>query len=220
MQTSIIETTVIIATIGRETLPWSIDSAVNEGFKVIVVGDGIQVSQDVQSKFPDVVFASTGRKYGNYGAIAHNLASYLATTEFVTELDDDDEFIRGRGSLIKDRINSQPNVDIWIPGLRFNNGDRACISHKRLEYGNVALPTFRTVIFASSPKRYVNKNEWHNVESGIDFYYVNEAVKKGFKIDWIGEEVISVRPKLEGKRGWSKNNSAVIVPMDKSLRFL
>ena len=203
-----IETTVIIATIGRETLPYTIKSAVREGFKVIVVGDGIDIPQNVQDKFPvGVTFTRTGRNYGHYGAIAHNLAALLATTDFVTELDDDDEIIENKGKIIREKINSNPEIDIWIPGLLLSNGNKLCVTHKNLEFGNVALPTVRTTVFATSPKRYLDKEEWADVNHGIDFYYISQAVKRGFKIDWMGEEIVAVRPRLKGSRGFSKLTS-------------
>lgn len=195
-----IETTVIIATIGRQTLSNAIESALNEDFKVIVVGDGIEIDDQVKQNFPEVTFSKTGKKYGNYGWIASNLASFLATTEFITTLDDDDEIIKGKGKFIKEKINSDPSVDIWIPGIVYNNGVSVCITKRTVEAGSVTHPTLKTEVVAYCPRRHVRQSEWQHPPL-LDFFYINEVVQKGFKIDWIGEEIIAIRPKLEGTHG-------------------
>jgi glycosyltransferase involved in cell wall biosynthesis len=195
-----IETTVIIATIGRETLSNAIESALNEDFKVIVVGDGIEINDKVKNAFPEVIFSKTGKKYGSYGWIASNVASFMANTEFVTTLDDDDEIIAGKGKFIKEKINSDPTVDIWIPGIVYNNGISVCVNKRTVEAGNVTHPTIKTDVVAFCPRRHVEKSEWEH-ENLLDFFYINEVVKKGFKIDWIGEEIIAIRPKLKGTHG-------------------
>lgn len=198
-----LETTVVITTIGRPTLTNSIKSALNENFKVIVVADGIVLPEELlQFKSEQVKFFKTGKKYGFYGSIPLNVGTYMAETEFISQLSDDDEIISGKGQVIRDAINNDPSTDIWIPGMIANN-KVYCIKNDFIE-GNVGSPTLRTNVMACCPIRHPSKEEWENIDEGLDFWHIREAVKMGFKLRWIGEPILSIRPLLTGHRGYGK----------------
>ena len=106
------ETTVVIKTIGRPTLKAAMRSAKREGFRPIVVSDGARVSAQGALKY-----VKLGKRWGYYGGMAANVGAALAETEFITFLDDDDEFVEGAGDIIRRKLKESPNIDIWIAGI-------------------------------------------------------------------------------------------------------
>ena len=205
-------TTVIIKTIGRDTLRNSIDSALSEGFPVIVVFDG---PSDQREKLPsyegqDVTIHTLGRRWGKYGNMAANVGAAMAKTDYITFLDDDDEFIPGAGATIKEKIAEDPNVDIWVGGVRFNQPvmttDSEGKPQKTFELavnpdagvfpGNVAMPTYKTTIIGDMPFMPLTQSEAYT-----DFMHVSMCHSSGCKVDWFGKALYSVRPHLQGTNG-------------------
>jgi len=205
------DTTVIIKTIGRPTLKNAILSAKREGFNVIVVSDGAKVSAQ------GVKLVKLGRQWGFYGGMAANVGAALAETEFITFLDDDDEFAVGAGKIIRDKLKEDPSVDVWAAGVRFDrrievydqhsgdtvhdstdlclNGDLGVVP------GNVAMPTYRTSIFSKLPFLDIINPEKQNL---TDFFHIKSCVSAGYKIDWFGEVIYLVRPDVGGVNGKGK----------------
>jgi len=107
------DTTVIIKTIGRPTLKAAMLSAKREGFRPIVISDGARVSAQGALKH-----IRLGRQWGYYGGMAANVGAALAETEFITFLDDDDEFAPGAGECIRRKLKEEPEVDIWVAGIQ------------------------------------------------------------------------------------------------------
>ena len=107
-------TTVIIKTIGRPTLKAAIASAKREGLKPIVISDGVNCHAYGEK------FVKLGRQWGFYGGMAANVGAALAETPYITFLDDDDVFLPGAGKIIESKTTENPEVDIWIAGVRFN----------------------------------------------------------------------------------------------------
>jgi len=205
------DTTVIIKTIGRPTLKNAILSAKREGFNVIVVSDGAKVSAQ------GVKLVKLGRQWGFYGGMAANVGAAMAETEFITFLDDDDEFAVGAGKIIRDKLKEDPSVDIWAAGVRFDrrikvydqdsgdtvhastdlclNGDLGVVP------GNVAMPTYRTSIFSKIPFLDTINLEEQNL---TDFFHIKACVSAGHKIDWFGKVIYLVRPEVGGVNGKGK----------------
>jgi hypothetical protein len=185
------ETTCIIKTIGRPTLKNAIASARSEGFKPVVISDGVNTAAQGAAQF-----VKLGKQWGMYGGMCANVAAAIAPTEFITFLDDDDMFIPGAGNVIRNKLKENPDVDIWIGGVRFNapialydaegnevfrGNDLAMDSRRGMGLGNVAMPTYRTSIFAKVP--------WtdtipEDLATMSDLYHVRACEAKGFKIDW------------------------------------
>lgn len=201
--------TVVTRTLCRPTLALAVASARREGFPVIVVTDGIPLrprngipasrQRAIASLFavPGVSVFATGRHFGDRGTMAFTVGAMMATTEFVTMLDDDDEFVEGAGDIIRDRLARDPAVDIWIPGLRYKDGHTACLRPNALVEGNVSTPTLRTTVLAACP--------WHGyaVRPDLsDLHHLRECARKGFTIRWIEEVCYSMRPGLPGDRGF------------------
>ena len=218
------ETTVIIKTIGRPTLEAAVLSAKAEGFPVIVVADGVEgplpdfstnklALPDHLKKAPlDIQVVRLGRKWGHYGNMAANVGAALAKTEFITFLDDDDEFIEGAGATIKKKLKEFPEVDMWIGGVRFNqdifltleggtteivrelalNGDKGVVP------GNVAMPTYRTTIIGDMP---FFPQLQADQENYTDFFHISQVHNKGYKVDWFGEAIYNVRPAYDDSNG-------------------
>src|SRR5690349_6808903 len=172
-------TTVIIRSINRPTLINAVESSLREGFKVLVIGDGIypQINEP-DAMHSKVKIYCTGKKYGHYGYMALNLGALLAETDFVSVLDDDDEFVVGAGDIIRAKLKEKPEIDIWIPGLRFNNGMVLCNDKSLgIRGGNVACPTYRTDIFTRIPFTHdlVDKHPDYS-----DFIHVSWCFEKGY----------------------------------------
>ena len=184
--------TVLIRTINRATLKDAINSARREFKNVIVIADDVEVDDGVIPD--DVDFYTTGRKFDSYGSAAINLGAYVCKTEFFCLLDDDDEFFHGAGKFMHDAIQRNPEIDIWVPGLEYSNGNRVCMS-PGLYGGNVGVPTYRTTLLFEYP--FHARMEF---ESGdpylIDFTHVRDLVRLGYKIDWYCKCLIAVRPWL------------------------
>tara|TARA_R110000824_G_scaffold128983_3_gene290150 strand:- start:20320 stop:20946 length:627 start_codon:yes stop_codon:yes gene_type:complete len=205
-------TTVIIKTIGRPTLKAAIRSARREGFKVIVVSDGPKVSAQGATKL-----VRLGRSWGYYGGMAANVGAAMAETEFITFLDDDDEFVIGAGKIIRAKLRANPSVDIWAAGVRFDRrievydqdtGDTMhdsqdlCINGELgVVPGNVAMPTYRVSIFSKVPFTDTIAPDRKNL---TDFYHIKACVSAGYKIDWFGSVIYLVRPSVGGVNGEGK----------------
>ena len=206
------ETTVIVKTIGRDTVNNAIKSAQAEGFPVLVVSDGADVPPD--PSWRGVEYVRLGRKWGYYGGMAANVGAALAKTEFITFLDDDDEFAPGAGDVVRSKLKEKPDVDVWIGGVRFdreinvNNTTtgETILSSRDLSMngqlgvvpGNVCMPTYRTKIFASHPFA----NNVPETDANLtDFYHIKSCELRGFKIDWFENVIYLVRPTLGGING-------------------
>ena len=203
------DTTVIIKTIGRKTLKAAIASAKREGFKTIVISDGVKTSAPGANQF-----IRLGRQWGNYGGMAANVGAALAETEFITFLDDDDQFIPGAGHVLRECLRIKAMIDIWIAGVRFSRNvrmvntktgeenyrgtDLAIWPEKGLREGNVAMPTYRTKIFEKIP--FINAVP-DDVAHMTDLLHVQACASKGYSVDWVGEALYLVRPHATDSQG-------------------
>ena len=195
-------TTVVIKTIGRKTLKAAIASAKREGFKTIVVSDGVNTSAPGANKF-----VKLGKRWGYYGGMCANVGAALAETEFITFLDDDDVFAPGAGDIIRQKLKEKPEVDVWIGGVRFRmevdlfntqtgeklltSRDLSMNSMLGVVPGNVSMPTYRTRIFSQLP--FLDNVPPANADLA-DFFHVNACAIAGLTIDWFGSVIYWVRP--------------------------
>lgn len=193
----IAEITIVIPTIGRPTLRYSIESALVWGYQIIVVADGIDVEPD-----PRTQHARLGRRWGaanggNFTSlVAITAGAYLAKTPWIQVLDDDDEIIPNYREDLLARIAAEPDVDIWIPGLVYTNGWRLCMK-PGLRNGNVCHANcYRTEMFGTHPMA-----QFSDGDLPIDFTYVKKCYEAGKKIGWVGSPGIFIRPRLRGLSG-------------------
>lgn len=194
------QTTAIIRTIGRPTLGSSIRSCLKEKMDVIVLFDGVPVFNPIKSVH--VQYVQLGRKWGHYGHIGINVGAALSKTDFITVVDDDDELISGAGDIIRESLGTKPEIDIWIPTLKFNNNAQLCFRDVGVAPGNIAVPTYRSTIFYTVPftlELIKGRNEDY-----FDFFHVEKCVSLGYSIDWINKPIYSVRPSLKGTNGRGK----------------
>ena len=202
------DTTVVIKTLGRPTLKAAMRSAKREGFKTIVVSDGARVSAQGAYKY-----IRLGKQWGYYGGMAANVGAALAETEFITFLDDDDEFAPGAGEIIRSRLEEHPDVDVWIGGVRFcteiniadsegesvlTSRDLSLNSNLGIVPGNVCMPTYRTSILSRIPFSDTVPSDETNL---TDFYHIQACALGGYKIDWFGSVLYLVRPIVGGVNG-------------------
>ena len=198
---------VVIRTIGRDTLNNAFNSALAEFDNVIVVADAVDIKNKVQD--PRVSYLKTGQRFDKYGSAALNMGACAVTTEYFCLLDDDDEFVEGAGDFMRDFLFRNPQSDIVIPGLQFNQGLVLC-EKPDLKYGNVAVPTFRTGWALKVPitPLYCRLGETSARTSippdAIDFAHVVKCVELGAKVSWYGKILYLVRPKLQGTNGRGK----------------
>ena len=197
--------TAVIATMGRSTLGDAIFSAQREFENVIVVADAVDLNFDALPQGV-VTYLKVGRKNhrDHYGGVAWNMAAYAANTPYITQLGDDDEFNIGCGEFMQSAIDSNPDVDIWIPGLRYNDGHVVCLD-PGLCPGNVAAPTFKTELFFLVPfsDTLIDPDAAHpmNDPAYVDFIHVSKLIDRGASIAWYGREIYLVRPQLPGTHG-------------------
>lgn len=189
---------VVIRTIGRPTLKNAIKSALKEFDKVIVVADDVDLPLD---DLPcDALYLKTGRKSDKYGSKAMWMGALACDTEYFCLLDDDDEFMLDAGEYM-DAFARTHDYDVMIPGIAFNNGMVLCdSSDKGAVYGNVAVPTYRTSVFLTSPisTTYIQGNI---PEDAIDFAHISFLKHTGSSVGWYGKVLYSIRPKLKGTNG-------------------
>ena len=207
-----LETTVVVKTIGRPTLENAIRSAKREGFKPLIVSDGVEIPKKRSLGCKRIIL---GRRWGFYGGMVANVAAAMISTPYITFLDDDDEFVKGAGDIIRSKINERPEVDIWIAGIEYDyevqitRGPEVLISSNKLSMypelgittGNAAMPTYKTEIFSKIPFRQVVPDHLTNL---TDMFHVKECSDKGCNVDWFQEVLYKVRPKLFGPNGEGK----------------
>lgn len=194
--------TLLVKTIGRETLTRSIQNGIDEGFTDILVGsDGanIEFAQNYLYKNKDNVnirYFTLAKKFGCYGAMLWNVGAVLANNDYICNLDDDDVFMPNIKKYMVKMISLYPNVDVWIGGIKHKNGLVLAIDPERgITYANVAYPTYKVNTITRVPF------SLGNAESGVDHRHVKECHEKGFKVDWYKKVVVDVRPNLVGLMG-------------------
>ncbi len=190
--------TVLIRTINRPTLNRSVDSALKEFDNVVVISDAIDVDTSQLPK--NVTYLKTGQKFDSFGSAAINMGAYASKTDYVCLLDDDDEFVVGAGNIMRKAINEKPEIDIWIPGLKYSNGRTACTSgNGGVATGNIAVPTYKTKLFFTFP--FTSRTNVSNNPHWIDADHVKTLHSCGCKVDWYGAVLIVIRPHLSGDYG-------------------
>jgi glycosyltransferase involved in cell wall biosynthesis len=186
--------TAIIRTIGRSTLHDAIESAKKEFDSVIVVADNVELN--LNSLPTGVTYLKNTKTIDHYGGACINLAAEHCKTEYICLLDDDDEYVNGAGEYMRNTITNNPNIDVWIPGLRYNDGLEVCMNHG-LSEGNVAVPTYKSQALRDNPF-----TENMGIINGLtDFYHVKGMSDKGYKVGWYEKHLYNVRPKLIGRLG-------------------
>ena len=150
-------------------------------------------------KYSGVTFLKTGRKHDKYGSAAINMGAYACSTQYFCLLDDDDEFISGAGEYMSNKVISSPEVDIWIPGISFNNGMQLCTNpNMGIAIGNVALPTYKTELLFDLP---FHRNLSRGDQNFVDYNHINALHNLGYIIKWYEKVLYNIRPKLYGTNG-------------------
>lgn len=194
--------TVVITTIGRDTLPNAIKSVGDH--PCVVVSDGVPLVPILGAR--TVVL---GQRFGFYGAVAFNVGAALATTPFIAKLDDDDEFLPGALDYMEERIAEDGlNTDIWIPGGLWNDGRVTCLEGGDPRNGNIIVPVIRTRLFTICP---IRPREPLAI---MDYFHVMEMVEAGATVRWFGKALYAIRPKLQGYYGQGTQDGAAAAHID------
>ena len=197
----------IIRTIGRDSVEQAVVSSIREGFETIVVSDGPTESSGILESYSEQIkHIELPSKWGGNGFMCANVAVGMSTGDWIVGLDDDDTFIEGAYEIISNYIRSNPDLDIIIPGLRYNKATTvinngkiivstdACTTPGLFE-GNVGMPIYKRSLMYSHPFRtYTNLGL-------TDFLHVVDCSKDGSLIGWIGQVTHLVRPNLSGVSG-------------------
>jgi len=192
---------VVIPTIGRWTVTRAIESVLSQGGNCIVVNDGVDMTEP--PAHPRLKYIRLGHNYGRmdgklwYGQVAFTVGVLLSETEFTMGLGDDDELVSDIAGPLCQRIESEPSVDIWVPGIHYNNGHMACMTPGALQRGNISHTIYRTKILGYLPMY----NRQLEDPSCHDWYHVQRCVRDGWKIDWIGFPCVRIRPQVPGYNG-------------------
>ena len=189
--------TAVIRTIGRQTLDSAIKSALREFDDVIVVADRVDLNVDALPIGP--TYLKNDKVIDLYGGMCINMAAVECKTEYLCLLDDDDEYVDGAGNYMRNKINLNRDIDVWIPGLKYNDGLYVCMADG-LRAGNVAVPTYKTKVLREHPFT----NNMGNDPGLTDFYHVQKIYFSGHKVDWYKEHLYNVRPGLSGRLGQGK----------------
>jgi len=195
---------VVIPTIYRSTLDSAVNSAVAAKFDEIIIIDDSGEEHEYEPQSPQIRYFKLGRNFGRlhgklyYGQIALSVGNYLSTSDFLGQLGDDDEYVPESRQILENAIKKQPNIDIWIPGLVYNNGHQRCLT-PGLYHGNVSHAIYKPEIFAFAPM-------FHNTDissfiAAHDYYHLLLCEEKGYRIGWLNEVCIKVRPNLPGSHG-------------------
>ena len=176
----------VIPTIGRPTLPAAIASALEQFDEVIVISDGVDINWATMPAGATCI--TLGRAHGNFGAVARNTGAYLTRSDWMAQLDDDDEWTPDAVQIISAAISRRPDVDVWLPGIALNNGANICIE-PGLRVGNVAMPITRPATYWVTPYRAV-----HATADAIDFGHIEQLEQDGHTLGWIGQPIYLVRP--------------------------
>jgi len=204
-----LETTVVVKTIGRSTLEAAIRSAKREGFKPLIVSDGIEIPKKRALGCKRITL---GKRWGFYGGMVANVAAAMISTPYITFLDDDDEFVKGSGDIIRSKINERPEVDIWLAGLIYDyevvitRGPEVLVQSNKMSIypelgittGNAAMPTYKTDIFSKIP---FTDTLQDNYKPLTDIFHVKKCADAGCNVDWFEEIIYHVRPSLHGANG-------------------
>tara|TARA_R100000458_G_scaffold11747_2_gene9541 strand:+ start:9738 stop:10343 length:606 start_codon:yes stop_codon:yes gene_type:complete len=195
----------LIKTIGRPTLQNAVDSAEREGIRPIVVSDGFPLyDEETDEMIVGGAYSAIElkRNWGCYGAVAANAGVALCDTDWLMILDDDDELAEGAGDFIREKIANNPNISIWIPGLKFNNGMVLCDGSVRVvQPGNVAVPIAKVECFTEAPFRTKVPEKYKDY---ADFFQIKEMHGLGYQVGWLGKCTYLVRPNLDGTNGRGK----------------
>lgn len=184
----------MIATINRPTLPAAINSALSQFDEVIVIADDTNL--DIAALPEGPVYIKTGRRFDRYGSACWNLGAYVTRCDYITQLGDDDEWTPDAVDIIRRRMHDEPDVDVWIPGLRYNDGHDVCMT-AGLGPGNVAAPITTPRAYFTTPFTAA-----HAEHAGLtDYAHIASLTDHDHTLGWIGAPIYLVRPHALGRHG-------------------
>jgi glycosyltransferase involved in cell wall biosynthesis len=172
--------TFIIPTIGRSTLPQTLCSLVNQtnpNWKAIVMFDGI--SPTIQPTDPRIRILDTpklGQDHNSAGLV-RNYAITFADTEWVAFVDDDDSLSNKYVELFISESSAYTLAEIII--FRMMNRSSDCI------LPDLSTDTFyfcQVGISFAVKKKLFDEGHVFIPDGGEDFYYLDGAKDKGYKI--------------------------------------
>lgn len=175
---------VIVPTIGRETLARAVDSA-SGADEVVVVVDEAKYNGQVSLPLPARVLRVRG---GDRGYTARTVGMAAATGTHLAFLDDDDVYTPGAIDAMREAIEVNPERPIIF---RMVDPLHGVLWHDPvLRFANVGTPM---IVVPNDPEKL---GEWapHEAERGGDFTFVKGCVEKMGEPVWRSEIVARVRP--------------------------
>lgn len=174
---------VIIPTIGRETLPAAIWSA-RTADEIILIQDHAQNPVVTQQHAP--VTRLLNVMGGDMGYTARNAGMQQATSSHLAFLDDDDVFLPG--ALDAMRVWGSPDRPTIF---RMDHPDCVIWRQPELEYGNVGTP----MLLIPNIPHLLGSWEEHQDGTGGDYRFLKGCiVKMGKQPEWVDQVTSVVRP--------------------------
>ena len=169
--------TFIIPTIGRETLPQTLKSLINQtdiNWKAIVIFDGI--SSTIESPDSRIKIIELG-KGTNSAGLVRNYGIKFVDTEWIAFVDDDDSVSCNYVNILKNEILEYNDADLIIFRMMLGNS-------------TTILPLLETDTFHGSlvgisfavKKKLFEEGHLFEPSPGEDYYYLDGARTKNYKI--------------------------------------
>lgn len=176
--------TVIIPTIGRDTLDDALASCVDADEIVLVYDDASPRNETRHLTIGNMRI--TGVWGGDMGYTARNLGIQLATSNYLAFLDDDDQFLPGALDTMRAWANpDRPTI------FRMDHPDCLIWRQPILEYGNVGTP----MILVPNIPHLLGSWEEHQDGTGGDYRFLKGCiVKMGKQPEWVDQVTSVVRP--------------------------
>ena len=171
--------TFIIPTIGRSTLPKTLDSLINQtnpNWKAIVIFDG--VSSTIQPKDPRIRIIESpklGQGTNNAGLV-RNYGITFADTEWLAFVDDDDSVANNYVEIFIKELCAYPLVDIVLFRMEHYHG---------IIFPSLSTETFyhnHVGISFAIKKKIFDEGHIFIPSNAEDFYYLDGARNKKYKI--------------------------------------
>jgi len=170
--------TFIIPTIGRETLPQTLKSLINQtdiNWKTIVIFDGISSTIETLDSRIKIIESEKLGQGKNSAGLVRNYGMQFVDTEWIAFVDDDDCVSHDYVAVLKKEILEYDAVDLIIFRMEFGDGICPNLESDSFYRNDVGIS------FACKTELFKNGNKFEPSEVE-DFKYLDNARNKNYKI--------------------------------------
>lgn len=190
---------IIIPTCGRPTLARTLDSIVKAGFQetdqVLVIADGeVPEAKEICSQYPylRIFFSETGKTPDGLGAPQRAAGMRVATGTHLLFLDDDDAYVEGALSVIRNAVSKKPEKLFLFRMACHSNrfAWKTLWDVKHVYLGNVGTPM---IVLPNNPAIF---GVWTSGGQGSDYRFLMSTLERypggEAAIEWREEIVANV----------------------------